>query len=212
MTDESYAFHETEKERKRLARGAFYKKNGSRSRYVSLPSDNLTEKQRRELNGPVYTYDTKKPMDWSTFVSMPRDVQGIYLDRLCKEHGGRICDAAKMFGITPGGLGNYMRRTFAGWHPFEEMAGRKGVALTWIRFTHPEQFDEPEVKEPQAEEKTQQEETSCVKQPQLFRLTGGELRFTGNPADITNKLLCVLDAQGDYELTVTFRMLRPDES
>lgn len=208
MTDETYVFKETERERKRTARGAFSKKGGSRSKKCTLPSDRLTEKQRKELNGEVYSYDVNKPMDWSTFVYMPQDIQLEYLKKLCSVHGGRLKDAADMFGIASGSLSNYICRHFNGIHPFAALNGQKGVSLDWLRFTQPESFKEPEVKEPPAEEKSPPEPTSCVKLAEdayPFALDSGELRFVGNLRAILSKMLIVLEPSSDYDLTITFK-------
>lgn len=207
MTDEAYAFRETEKERKRLARGAFSKKNGSRSKYVSLPSDKLTEKQRRELNGTLYSYDISKPMDWSTFVYMPLDIQREYLINLCKDHSGRLKDAAEMFGIAAGSLGNYINRHWSGWHPFQSMNGQKDINAEWLRWTSPDESKPPEVKNPQPEENVQEAPSSCVKHSvddYTFCLDSGELRFNGNLRGILSKMLVVLDPSADYQLTISF--------
>jgi len=215
MTDEAYVFRQTEKERKRNARGAFSKKGGSRSKKCSLPSDRLTEKQRKELNGEVYSYDVNKPMDWSTFVYMPQDIQLEYLKKLCSAHGGRLRDAADMFGIAPGSLSNYINRHFSGIHPFAALNGQKEVSPDWLRFTQPESFKEPEVKEPSEEAKSPEEATSRVKQTPYdayFELQTGELKFNGNLRGILSKMLVILDPSGNYELTVSFQKKAPAET
>ena len=56
MTDEEYLFRQTERETKRTARGAAAKKCGSKSKKCSLPSDYLSAKQRKGLNGKVMEY------------------------------------------------------------------------------------------------------------------------------------------------------------
>lgn len=61
-------------QRKRVARGAFAhinRKRGGRS----LPSDALTEKQRKEKNGEVKSYNITRPMPWYEFKAMPEDLK-----------------------------------------------------------------------------------------------------------------------------------------
>lgn len=59
MTDEEYLFRQTEKERKRIARGDKNKKRGG-GRYVRRPSDYLTKKEREAMNGEVISFDPRK--------------------------------------------------------------------------------------------------------------------------------------------------------
>ena len=59
MTDEEYLFKQTERERKRIARGDKNKKRGG-GRYVRLPSDYLSKKEREAMNGEVISFDPRK--------------------------------------------------------------------------------------------------------------------------------------------------------
>lgn len=74
------AYQETIAERKAMASGARHKKNGSRSKRCSLPSDNLTPAQKRKLNGECRTYQTTIPLTWEEFKAMPTDLQKEHLD------------------------------------------------------------------------------------------------------------------------------------
>lgn len=60
--------------KKRAARGAFAHINRKRGG-CSLPSDTLTEKQRKEKNGEVKSYNITRPMPWHEFKAMPEDLR-----------------------------------------------------------------------------------------------------------------------------------------
>ena len=60
-------------QKKRIARGAFAHINRKRGG-CSLPSDTLTEKQRKEKNGEVKSYNITRPMPWREFKPMPEDL------------------------------------------------------------------------------------------------------------------------------------------
>lgn len=61
-------------QKKRVARGAFA--HISRKRGVcTLPSDNLTAKQKREKNGEVKSYNITRPMPWPEFKALPEDLK-----------------------------------------------------------------------------------------------------------------------------------------
>lgn len=82
MNDAAYAFKEDVKERKSLLSGARHKKNGSKSRRCTLPSDNLSYYQRKKLNGEVKSYSMNRPMTWKEFQTYPDDLQETYLATL----------------------------------------------------------------------------------------------------------------------------------
>ena len=61
-------------QKKRIAMGAFAHINRRRGG-CSLPSDALTEKQRKEKNGEVKSYNITRPMPWHEFKAMPEDLK-----------------------------------------------------------------------------------------------------------------------------------------
>lgn len=61
-------------QKKRIAMGAFAHINRKRGG-CSLPSDTLTEKQRKEKNGEVKSYNITRPMPWHEFKAMPDDLK-----------------------------------------------------------------------------------------------------------------------------------------
>ena len=75
------------RQEKRVAASARRRKSGSRSRYVGLPSDHLTQKELRAMSGEVQTYNMNAPIRWSAFLSWPRDLQQEYISRLQTEYG-----------------------------------------------------------------------------------------------------------------------------
>lgn len=61
-------------QKKRTARGAFAHISRKRGG-CTLPSDNLTAKQRREKNGEVKSYNITRPMPWPEFKALPEDLK-----------------------------------------------------------------------------------------------------------------------------------------
>lgn len=87
-------------QKKRIARGAFAHINRKRGG-CSLPSDTLTEKQRKEKNGEVKSYNITRPMPWREFKAMPEDLKREFF-RNMQSFGGtakwlaeemNVCDA-----------------------------------------------------------------------------------------------------------------------
>lgn len=96
----SREFHNDVRERKSLASASKYKKNGSKSKKCSLPSDNLTQKQLREKSGPVVKYNLSKPMDWKTFKSIPTHAQKEFISYLRETYDANATNIADMLGVS----------------------------------------------------------------------------------------------------------------
>ena len=99
MTDAEYIFKTTSAERKRIGRGDFSKKRKG-GRFVRLPSDNLTKKEREKMNGECLQYNMNAPVAWQEFKRWPKDLQIEYLERLTDTYNAKAADLAKMFGIS----------------------------------------------------------------------------------------------------------------
>lgn len=67
-------------QKKRIAQGAKHKV-GRRSG-CTLPSDSLTEAQKRKLNGPVVTLKLDEPMTWKDFKALPEDKRRLYAEHI----------------------------------------------------------------------------------------------------------------------------------
>lgn len=89
------------KEKKRIAAGARARKCGSKSKRCTLPSDYLTVKQKKGLNGKMKTYNLSAPMTYSEFRNMPKDLQKEYLTKLYLEWCISLIEISKMFGCSP---------------------------------------------------------------------------------------------------------------
>lgn len=82
MTEAEHVFYSDIKEKKRTGYGAKNKKNGSRSKKCSLPSDYLTRKEKQSLNGEVITWDMKKFYSYDEFKKMPSDIRIRYINSM----------------------------------------------------------------------------------------------------------------------------------
>lgn len=74
------------RDRKSLARAARYKKNGSKSKRCTLPSDRLTDAQLRKRNGGLNVYQIGKPITWGEFKEYPIEMQREYLKNFSEKH------------------------------------------------------------------------------------------------------------------------------
>lgn len=97
------------REKKRIANSARARKNGSKSKYCSLPSDHMTAVQWKKRNGEVMSYDLKKPLNWTQFTTMPVDIQAEYIRGLSEKYHVTIRCLADLFGVSWDTVSRYMK-------------------------------------------------------------------------------------------------------
>lgn len=211
MDDAEYLFHQQSKTAKRLARGAYAKKGGSRSRKCSLPSDKLTPKQLRERNGKIMSYNLSKPMNWKTFKSLDDETQSEYLYRLAKLHYARGVDVAEMFGINSSYFSQWLKTKSWGRAIFEH-TGRKTPHSKWVEFLHPTASDPVYTPEPVKEPENDQTAPPEVKLDNPVASTDkGWVIYTGLPASVFEKAYKLLDNEDEYTVTIMFVKNKKEE-
>ena len=87
MTDAAFCFNDTNRERAITKCSASKKKNGSKSKKCSLPSDNMTKKEIAKMSGPVQSWKMTEFYSWEEFKQMPKDIQAEYLNYVISKYG-----------------------------------------------------------------------------------------------------------------------------
>lgn len=98
MRDEEYLFYSDINEKKRTGRSAS-KRNRTGKGAVRLPSDYMTAKEKRAMNGEVVTMSLREPMDWTAFRRVPDDLKSEYIQSLQDRFDVTYPMLAKMFGV-----------------------------------------------------------------------------------------------------------------
>lgn len=210
MDDAEYLFHQTSYGAKRLARGAFAKKNGSKSKKCTLPSDRLSAKERKELNGKVETYSFNKPMSWKSFKAMPIDLQAKYLRTLTANYNARCKDVAEMFSIHPNYLSTYVDKNNL---PLFGKTGKKSADPAWLAFIAPEEPSPADIPEPVPEKKDDPEPPARVKLDVSDTVCrNGLIQYIGKPADVFQRVYEVLDKDDVYYIQVSFLKKENDDA
>lgn len=227
MTDEKFVFEQTSRERKRTARGAYAKKGGSRSKRCSLPSDYLTAKQRKELNGPVETYDliVNEPITaekWNRFHPLAKKS---YIKTCFRQHHARLKDIAAMLGKS----GSNFRKELRGLHIDVDALARESKAFRkkkpseeWEEFLNLPNLPVigwEEAVRLQKEEKATQEASDGVKQANddvssaddLLQIVSGTLNYIGDAAAIFQKVMLALDPSKQYHIQVRYQVYEEKE-
>lgn len=209
-------------QKKRLARNALAKKNGSRSKKCTLPSDYLTAKQWKERNGEVVTVKMNRPLDWKSFKKLSHSLQVEYLNKQIKEYGCNAQDMAKMFDVNSSTFFSYyyrngLKANFA--------RGSKGMSKEqrkmWELFLAGEAGTQaPAVEEPAAAEEPVElvTESLVVDEPaaeEPAKIVDGvkglsqfSLRYSGkvNIMDVLNSVIAIAgghDINGDIVIEVS---------
>jgi len=153
MTDAEKVFNQTVQERKRIARGAKHKRMGG-GHIVSLPSDQLTEKEKTMLNGEVTTYKLDKPVKWAVFKTWPGDIRREYILGLQKKYHASSGMIYKMLGISQSMYFKEMQRLNidGGMKPPKDKSAWEAF-LEWEAFIataepEPEETEKPEASAP----------------------------------------------------------------
>ena len=219
MTEAEKMFRQTSKERKN-PRGVWAKKSESRSKRCSLPSDNLTEKQRKELNGKVETLNTMKIYTWDEFKKLPGTLKEVYLKALY-DHGARTLDISELWG--KGGASNLRTALSAFGIDNSELAKKSPQykkatpSKDWLKFLEdcraiekaeaPVPAEEPE-NAPAASDAVKLDVPEIVRgEPAetLLKVVSGTLNYIGDPAAIFQKALLTLDPSKSYAIQIAYQ-------
>ena len=206
--------------KKRIARGAAARKCGSKSRRCTLPSDYLTDAQKKARNGKMSTYNLSKPMTYEQFKLMPRDLQREYLLKLRNDMHASTRVIAQMFGcsdetvrvvirnlgINTGGKKMYMNLDqLLRWNNW--LSG--DAANTPVAVTEPETETETEAISAAAEEtedaSTPVNNDASTEEIKCAALLGGKLNLRGTASEILSRLAIVFDAESDAQMFVSVK-------
>ena len=129
MTDEEYVYRKDIAEKKKTGYGSKHKKNGSKSKKCTLPSDYLTRKERLAMNSEAVSWCLNDFYTYNDFKKMPSDIQVMYLQGLTDKYKvGSSAISMVLFGLTEKALYDYLSRhnllDAIHWHNFK---GRKAA-------------------------------------------------------------------------------------
>ena len=110
LPDEQYVMISDSIEKKKIAHSSHNRKThcGKGGR-VKFPSDYLSKKELKAMNGDVKSYSLNKPMTWEEFRSMPQDLQIMYIKKLRNEFGVPDNVLGKAMGVCRSSFSKAMR-------------------------------------------------------------------------------------------------------
>lgn len=148
MSEITDMFREECADRKRTARGAFNKKthNGKGGR-VKFPSDYLSEKEKRKMNGEIKTFKMNQPISWEEFKTYPDDIKRQYIRSLRVRFQVPDKLIAEMMGVPKSTFGLWMQNlniTVGKGHKPNFTDAMKTAWDNWrLRITHVKGDEEP---------------------------------------------------------------------
>lgn len=99
-SDEQYLFEQDSREKKNVARGARHTRTHcGKGGAVKFPSDYLTAKERKAMNGEVESYRMNSPISWKEFKSWPDEHKITYIKLLRQKYNVPDSYIAEMMGV-----------------------------------------------------------------------------------------------------------------
>lgn len=190
-------------QKKRIARGAYHKKNGSKSKGCTLPSDYLTDAQKRKLNGEVKTMDLNRPMTKKEYANLTFEDKKKYAEFFVEKYNITTKMFADMLGYSkPWGWNEFKRFGVKSNYEIRQKPDKK-VIEGWERFCAGETT---EVKEEKPKMMTDPTATKVTEKPIVVVKEGtvkpaapivknGDFRIVGTPRDVMNMLSIVCGAE-----------------
>ena len=146
-------------QKKRIASGAVHRKRGSKSKKCTLPSDYLTKKELKAMNGEVKSYNIHERMDWKKFKTLPEDVAIAHVNWLIETFGCNAEAIGRSLGVSKGCVfvwakSQGIKFDYRRFIPSKE----------WLTFLGEMPVVEPEVVEETVEETKKEEDNEALEQ------------------------------------------------
>lgn len=110
MTDEEWEYTQDCKDKKITARSARNKRtHNGKGGAVKFPSDYLSKKELKAMNGPVESYRMNDPMSWDEFKRLPDDLKVTYVKALREKYKVPDSALAEAMGVSTHVFGKWMR-------------------------------------------------------------------------------------------------------
>ena len=188
MTDEEYVFRQDAREKKIIGHSAA-KRNRTGKGPVRMPSDYLTAKEKKAMNGEEKTYRLGAPMTYQEFRRMPEDLQRQYITGLLEKYDVTDRMIAEMLGISKETIRKVAARLRIGRGKGWSRAAVPDVAAwtAWIEDGAAQRPEEPaEAKIPvEPAEETEAERTAYVpKREKQHQVLSAEFTAYTTPDDL----------------------------
>ena len=212
LPDEQYVMISDSIEKKKIAHSSHNRKThcGKGGR-VKFPSDYLSKKELKAMNGDVKSYSLNKPMTWEEFRSMPQDLQIMYIKKLRNEFGVPDSVLGKAMGVCRSSFSKAMRDLNLSLGKSAGATGRQ-----WLNSEKSSKFSEYwnkfNKKEDAVEEDSVEEKNEAVEEMDISKefaqigtyvaegLAEGVKRYDDSSTKITNDPVTIPEPSQNYYL------------
>lgn len=213
MNDIEFILKEDIKEKKKAGSGYRYKKNGSKSKKCTLPSDNLSKKEIEKMNGECKVYNLNKPMSYSNFCAMPVDLRIKYLEMLRDKFGANQTEISKMMGVADTTLASHRAKFLDNRPVFKRYKHSRLDVEAWNRFVNGEEDKDIVVAEPDKKlvdtcSADDSADTTFLPYNNVIPkadIVNGSMNLKGKAEDIFRKMTDILGCENEYEIYVCFK-------
>jgi len=201
--------------KKRLANQARNRKGTRGRKGCSLPSDNLTKKEREKMNGEVKTIKMNAPMTWKELKGLTEDRQREYISGLIKKYQPTDTMLAEMFGVSRGtvvvakkALGISHGASSKNTHPKPDYSGWK---IFCADIEVPELFQSKntacnDIAEKEPEAPVAERTIRDMPKERTSSVSTIHLTMDGKNDDILNSLRYILRCFGDDEIMLSINI------
>ena len=193
MREAEFVFNQDIYDKKKTGTGGYHKVRGG-GKYVKMPSDSLSRKEREALNGEVTTYELNKPMVWKEYKAMPRTIQKEYCEGLMRKYDVGPSAMSRMFGVTDGAVTRELKMLDI------KVKGRHRPNEGWEEFLAQTQKTTNE--EPPKEDQPK-EDPPIIPEPIVYP-TSGTMSFYGTVAQVAQTMFSIV--KGKAKITVSWEV------
>ena len=110
LPDEQWLMIKDSIDKKNIARSSHNKRSHcGKGGSVKFPSDYMTKKELKAMNGEVKSYHLNDPMTWKEFKKLPDDIKVVYIKSLREKYAVPNKNLAEAMGAKSGSFGKMMR-------------------------------------------------------------------------------------------------------
>ena len=111
LPDEQWEMIEDSINKKRTAQSARHRRTHcGKSGSVKFPSDYMTKKELKAMNGEVKSYRLNDPMRWKEFKKLPDDIKTMYIKSIREKYDVPDQYIAEVMGVNPSTFCKTMKR------------------------------------------------------------------------------------------------------
>ncbi len=175
--------------------------------HVKMPSDSLSYKEKKELNGSVSTYEMDKPHTYYELLAFPADLRKEYIEGLVEKYSPSLNDFAKMLKVRRDAVKSLLSNLGI----THERGYKTAVqSFEWRRFMGEEQTTEQPTTVVE-EKPVKAPEAAVVFESPAYQAVYVELTLVGKPLSVAQSIPKLLDPNKEYAFSIKISEKKEEE-